>query len=128
VDGGRGHSVRVRFSDAELSVASTGAGRADMRLAGYIAAAALAAAQAQPAPRVVGARERLLRESLAEIAATRVRLVRVGTLLNQAVAALNSTGAVTPGLPYLAGRVEVVVREMDRLTAQLLTRGGTAEP
>jgi hypothetical protein len=48
--------------------------------------------------------------------------VRVGTLLNQSVKATNASGSVAPGLPYLAGRVEVLIREVDRRTAALLSR------
>lgn len=114
--------VQFRVNDAEMTVAATGATNRGMVLGNFARQAVLAAASGQPAPRPVSERERRLREDLRAIAETRTQLVRIGTLLNQAVAALNSTGEAPPGLPYLAGRVEVLLRRLDEQTALMVGR------
>ena len=123
VDGGRPRTVYVKLGHAEWTAAATGARDRGLALGAFAAKATLAAATGGPAPRRLGEREQALRECLREIGATRTEVVRVGTLLNQAIAALNSTGEMPPGLPYLAGRVAIVLARLDEQTARMLSRG-----
>ena len=106
---GRPRQIRVRFSDDEWHDISAAAGRAGWTVGGWTAATGVAAARRKPPPRLVVAEA-----TLRELAETRRQLVRIGTLLNQSVKAVNATGQVPPGLAYLAGRVDVLIGELDR--------------
>ena len=114
---GRHRQAHARFTDDEWRDVLAAARRAGRTPGGWTAAASVAVARHEPPPRLAVAEA-----ALRELAATRKQLVRVGTLLNQSVKATNASGSVAPGLPYLAGRVEVLIREVDRRTAALLSR------
>ena len=90
---GRPHLLRVSYSDDELDALRAAAERSGLTLTGYVAAAALAAAQgaavAAPAPAA--------REVLGELILARVQVRRVGSLLNQ-VAASPEQRQGAPGL------------------------------
>jgi hypothetical protein len=115
---GRRRQVLARFSDDEWRDVCAAAHSAGFTPSGWTAATGVAAARRRPPPRLAVAEA-----TLRELAATRKQLVRVGTLLNQSVKATNASGTVAPGLPHLAGRVEVLIAELDRRTAALLSRG-----
>lgn len=89
-----------------------------MTPSGWVAETAVAVARQKPPPR-----QRIAEAQLVELAAMRKQLVRVGTLLNQAVKATNATGELSPGLPYLCGRVAELLAQIDRSTAATLGRG-----
>jgi uncharacterized protein (DUF1778 family) len=83
---GRSHLLRVSYSDDEVDALRAAAERNGLTLTGYVAAAALAAAQgkttAGPAPAA--------REVLGELILARAQVRRFGSLLNQVAARLNS--------------------------------------
>lgn len=114
---GRPRRANPRFTEAEWRDVQRAARLAGLTPSGWTAATGVAVARQNPPPRIV-----IAESKLRELAETRKQLVRVGTLLNQSVRAVNASGEVAPGLPYLAGRVEVLLSEVDRLTASLMTR------
>lgn len=114
---GRHRQALARFTDEEWRDVCAAARSAGFTPGGWTAATGVAVARREPPPRLVVAEA-----TLRELAETRKQLVRVGTLLNQSVKATNARGAVAPGLPYLAGRVEVLISEIDRRTAALISR------
>ena len=114
---GRRRQVLARFSDEEWRDVCAAAHSAGFTPSGWTAATGVAVARRR---RRRG--WRWPRRRCANWRPTRKQLVRVGTLLNQSVKATNASGTVAPGLPYLAGQVEVLIREVDRRTAALLTR------
>ena len=114
---GRPLRATARFDDEEWETVCTAATGAGLTPRGWLAAAGVAAAEGKPPPRW-----RVVEPQLVELAATRKQLVRVGTLLNQATKATNATGMPSVALAALAGRVEVLVAELDRLTAAIMGR------
>ena len=115
---GRPLRATARFDADEWGAVCAAATGAGLTPRGWLAAVGTAAARREPPPRW-----RTVEPQLVELAALRKQLVRVGTLLNQAVRSVNATGDVPPGLPYLCGRVEMLICELDRLTARLVQRG-----
>lgn len=115
---GRRMRANPRFTEDEWADVVRAARWAGMTTSGWTAATGVAVARRKPPPRI-----RVAEATMVELAATRKQLVRVGTLLNQSVKATNASGEVAPGLPYLAGRVEMLLCELDRLTAALVGRG-----
>jgi hypothetical protein len=92
----RRRSITAAFTDAEYEALAAAARRVGLTPTGFCAQAALAAAvaPANDAAPLLGADPEVeaLSEAQAELATLRTALVRVGTNLNQAVAALNATG------------------------------------
>ena len=89
----RGRNITAAFTDAEYAALAAAARRVGLTPTGFCAQAALAAA-ASPTVPSLGAdpRAEALAETQVELATLRTAVVRVGTNLNQAVAALNTTG------------------------------------
>ena len=127
----RGETVRdrrltPRFTDAELSAIRAAADAAQMTLTGFCALAALAVARRKPgelgrageAP--AGVEE--LAEMQRELFAARNAVNRTGVNLNQAVAALNSTGQPPVWLEHAVSRVANAVREVDTVVARIHRR------
>jgi len=77
----------VRLADEELAVIELAAGRAGLTPTGYVGAVALAAAGGTVPP--VPSQSR---QALGELMAARAQVRRFGGNVNQAVAALHSTG------------------------------------
>jgi hypothetical protein len=127
----RGETVRdrrltPRFTDAELSAIRAAADSAQMTLTGFCALAALAVARRKPgeagrageAP--AGVEE--LAELQRELFAARNAVNRTGVNLNQAVAALNSTGQPPVWLEHAVSRLVNAVREVDTVVADIHRR------
>ena len=112
----RGRRITVRLDDDELAAIELAAGRAGLTPTGYVGAVALAAARGTvpPAPSQS-------QQALAELMAARAQLRRFGTNVNQAVAALHTTGESPQ---WLAQAVEVTARAVRRVdeAAELLMR------
>lgn len=106
--GGRRRAVQVRYDDAEHTAVAAAAARSGLTVAGYVAAAALAAAEQGEPPA-----SRALRDTLVELIAARGQARRVGVLLNQAVAALHSTGQTPTALPGAVKAATAAVRAVD---------------
>ena len=104
---GRGRRITVRLDDEELAAIELAAGRAGLTPTGYVGAVALAAARGTvpPAPSST-------QRALAELMAARAQVRRFGGNVNQAVAALNTTG----GAPeWLAQAVQLTARAVARV-------------
>jgi len=106
---GRGRRITVRLADEELAEIELAAGRAGLTPTGYVGAVALAAARGTPPPAPSQSRE-----ALGELMAARAAARRFGGNVNQALAALNSTG----GAPaWLGQAVELTARAVARVDA-----------
>lgn len=127
----RGTSVRdqrltPRFTEAELSQIKAAADAAQMTVTGFCALAALAVTRRKPgeagrageAP--AGVEE--LAELQRELFAARNAVNRTGVNLNQAVAALNSTGRPPVWLEHAVSRVVNAVAEVDTVVTQIHRR------
>jgi hypothetical protein len=102
-----------RFSDEELDVIRDAAEAADMTLTGFCALAALAVARRQLAATSSGPSRDELADLQRQLFAARVAVNRVGVNLNQAVAELNTTGAVPVWLKQAVARSVRAVEELD---------------
>ena len=113
---GRGRRVTVRLCDEELAAIELAAGRAGLTPTGFVGAAALAAARGTAGPAASESRE-----ALGELMAARAAVRRFGVNVNQAVAALNSTGEAPD---WLGQAVEATARAVGRVdaAAELLMR------
>ncbi len=122
----RDHRVTPSFTDEELSDIRAAADAAGMTLTGFCALAALAVARRRPdeagqagqAP--VGVEE--LAALQAELFAARTAVSRTGVNLNQAVAALNSTGAPPAWLQHAVDRVTHAVAAVDAVASKIHRR------
>jgi hypothetical protein len=114
---GRQRAVQVRFSEEEFAAIELAAGRAGLTPTGYVGAVTLAAARgtATPAP----ARTQ---QALAELIAARAQVRRFGGNVNQAVAALNSTGEAPDWLSEAVALTARAVRRVDAAAEQLMRR------
>ena len=113
----RRHAVKVLYGDDELAVVRRAATQAGLRLASYVAAAALASATGKPAPH--GGRQD--REALAELLQVRLEVHQYGVNLKEVAGALSS-GDQAPG--WLERAVADVDRALERIdeAARLLAR------
>jgi len=113
---GRGRRVTVRLAVEELAAIELAAGRAGLTPTGFVGAAAIPAARGSAGPAAGESRE-----ALAELMAARAAVRRFGVNVNQAVAALNSTGEAPA---WLGQAVEAAVRAVARVdaAAELLMR------
>ncbi len=113
---GRRQPVSVRFAEEEFAVIALAAGRAGLTPTGYVGAVALAAARGTVPPVPSASRQ-----ALSELVAARAAVRRFGGNVNQAVAALNSTGEAPE---WLGQAVELTARAVARVdaAAELLMR------
>ncbi len=114
---GRRRRVTVRLDDAELAAIERAAERDGLTPTGYIGAVALAAANNIAAP--ASARTQ---QTLAELVEARVQLRRFGGNVNQAVAALNSTGQAPEWLAQAVTLTSRAVIRVDAAAEQLMRR------
>lgn len=84
---GRPRQVRLRYTDEEYEAVERAAQTAGLTPTGYVAEAALAAANSLEPPRSAPWRSALL-----ELMDTRNQIRRIGVNINQAARALNATG------------------------------------
>ena len=103
----RGRRITVRLEYTELAAIELAAGRAGLTPTGYVGAVALAAARG-----TVPSAPSATQQALAEPMAARTQLRRFGTNVNQAVAALHTTGESPE---WLAPAVEVTARAVRRV-------------
>jgi len=113
---GRGRRITVRLADEELAAIELAAGRAGLTPTGHVGAVAIAAAEGTVPPVPSQSRQALL-----ELAAARAAVRRFGGNVNQAVAALNSTGEAPE---WLGQAVQLTARAVARVdaAAELLMR------
>ena len=114
---GRRRPVQVRFGEEEFAAIELAAGRAGLTPTGYVGAVALAAARGAvpPAPSQS-------REALTELMAARAQVRRFGGNVNQAVAALNSTGETPQWLAQAVELTSRAVRQVDAAAEALMRR------
>lgn len=110
---GRPHRVNARFTDVELAEVDAAAAAVGMTPTGFCAEAALAAARGVPPASLDPTREQLA-QLQGDLFDARVAVGRIGTNLNQAVAALNATGEAPD---WLARAVALCERRMQHLDA-----------
>ncbi|GGM86397.1 hypothetical protein ACFFX1_34140 [Dactylosporangium sucinum] len=120
---GRQRRVNLRFDEEEHRDVVGAADRAGLTPAGFCATAALAAARGTTPPggRVPGTA--VTRHELAELQrelfAARTAIIRTGTNLNQALAALNATGEAPVWLGLAVARCERSLGQLDLLVADV---------
>ena len=90
---GRPRKVQLRYSELEYDTVARAAHDAGLTTSGYVADAALAAAQGLESPR-----PEPWRAALTELMAARTQVRRIGTNINQAARVLNTTGEPPPWL------------------------------
>jgi hypothetical protein len=120
---GRRRPVQVRFGEEEFAAIELAAGRAGLTPTGYVGAVALAAARGTvpPAPSAS-------REALTELMAARAQVRRFGGNVNQAVAALNSTGETPQWLAQAVELTSRAVRQVDAAAEALMRRRAETRP
>jgi hypothetical protein len=113
----------TRFTEEEFAVIETAAARAGLTPTGYVAEAALAVARGTAPPSTSP-----LRELVVELAQLRTQVRRVGTNLNQAVAALNATGEAPVWLPEAAALCVRAVERVDAVSSAIGRRLRVGRP
>ena len=114
---GRRRPVQVRFGEEEFAAIELAAGRAGLTPTGYVGAVALAAARGTVPPA-----QSQSREALTELMAARAQVRRFGGNVNQAVAALNSTGETPQWLAQAVELTSRAVRQVDAAAEQMMRR------
>lgn len=139
----RPRHVTAAFTDAEYAALAEAARRVGLTPTGFCAQAALAATTAPPTASAGGPagtaggaslgtsdaitvaadpRVEMLAQVQAELAALRTGIVRVGTNLNQAVAALHSRGEAPVWMRHVAEQCAAVLRTIDETATALHRR------
>jgi len=117
---GRSKALKVLYDDEEFVVVERAARSAGLRPSGYVATAALTAAQGGPvsAPREVAGRE-----LLEELLRLRLEVRRYGVNVNQIAAAMNAGGTEPPvWLRQVADRGVRTLAAIDEVTGRLSRR------
>jgi hypothetical protein len=115
----RDRVVKVRYDDHELAVLAGAADRAGLTVAGFLAGAGLSVAGQGPPPSQAADRE-----LLAELLQLRLAIRRYAVNVNQAVAALHSTGDVPVWLSRAVAGADRAVRSADAATRRVAGRPG----
>ena len=136
----RGRHITAAFTDAEYSALAEAARRVGLTPTGFCAQAALAATTLRLVPGDVGPptapsvgvpaglwadadpRVEALAQMQAELAALRTTVVRVGTNLNQAVAALHATGEAPVWLRHVVEQCGRALRAVDDAASRVHRR------
>ncbi|MBM0279831.1 hypothetical protein [Micromonospora tarensis] len=119
--GRRTNRVNLRLSDTELAELNAAAARTGETAAGYAARHALAAARGRAdtdAPPGVDVEE--VREIAYGLMQSRTHLGRIGSLLNQAVTVLHSTGAPPAYLADAVQRCAAAITRVDDATQAVI--------
>jgi hypothetical protein len=111
--------VKVRFDDGELAVLKAAADRAGLTVAGFLAGAGLSVAGQGPPPSQAADRE-----LLAELVRLRLVIRRYAVNVNQAVAALHSTGEAPAWLSRAVAGADRAVVSADAATRRVAGRRG----
>ena len=115
----RSEQLTVKFSLEEREVVGVAAARCEgMAPSAWVGATAVAVAKGEVRPLPSG-----MGDALAELVETRTQLRRFSTLVNQAVAALHSTGQLPPELLAAVELTSRAVRRVDQATAALAGLG-----
>ena len=111
--------VKVRYDEREHAVLAAAAGRAGLTVAGFLAGAGLSVAGQGPPPSQAADRE-----LLAELLRLRLRLAirRYAVNVNQAVAALHSTGQAPVWLSQAVAGADRAVASADAATRRVAGR------
>lgn len=115
---GRPHRLNARLSDSELAEIETAAAAVGMTPTGFLTEAGLAAARGSASRSLDPVRETLARLEV-ELFDARVAVGRIGTNLNQAVAALNATGLVPAWLERVAWLCEQRMMRVDAVISRI---------
>lgn len=115
----RDRVVKVRYDDREHAVLSAAAGRAGLTVAGFLAGAGLSVAGQGPPPSQAADRE-----LLAELVQLRLAIRRYAVNVNQAVAALHSTGDAPVWLARAVAGAHRAVQCVDAATGRVAGRPG----
>lgn len=118
---GRDRVVKVRYDDCEHATLTAAAGRAGLTVAGFLAGAGLSVAGAGPPPSQAADRE-----LLGELLRLRLAIRRYAVNVNQAVAALNSTGQAPVWLSSAVAGADRAVLSADEATRRVTGRAGRA--
>lgn len=111
--------VKVRYDDRELEVLAAAAARAGLTVAGFLAGAGLSVAGQGPPPSQAADRE-----LLGELLQLRLAIRRYAVNVNQAVAALHSTGDAPVWLSRAVVGADRAVRSADAATRRVASRPG----
>lgn len=115
----RDRVVKVRYDDGEHAVLAAAADRAGLTVAGFLAGAGLSVAGEGPPPSQAADRE-----LLAELLRLRLAIRRYAVNVNQAVAALHSTGEAPVWLSRAVAGAERAVLSADAATRRVTGRSG----
>jgi hypothetical protein len=124
----RRRSITAAFTDAEYAALAAAARRVGLTPTGFCAQAALAAATAPPMQGPVGPgdgadpRAEALAQLQAELADLRTAVTRVGTNLNQAVAALNAQGEAPVWLRHVVEQCARALGAVDEAASRVHRR------
>lgn len=115
----RDRVVKVRYDDREHAALVAAAGRAGLTVAGFLAGAGLSVAGQGPPPSQAADRELLV-----ELLRLRLAIRRYAVNVNQAVAALNSTGDAPVWLARAVAGAHQAVLSADAATRRVAGRPG----
>jgi hypothetical protein len=115
----RNHVVKVRYDDREHAALAAAAERAGLTVAGFLASAGLSVAGEGPPPSQAADRE-----LLGELLRLRLAIRRYAVNVNQAVAALNSTGEAPVWLSRAVAGAHQAVLSADAATRRVTGRPG----
>jgi hypothetical protein len=115
----RDRVVKVRYDDREHALLAVAAERAGLTVAGFLAGAGLSVAGQGPPPSQAADRE-----LLAELVRLRLVIRRYAVNVNQAVAALHSTGQAPVWLFRAVAGADRAVVSVDAATSGLAGRRG----
>lgn len=111
--------VKVRYDERELAVLAAAADRAGLTVAGFLAGAGLSVAGQGPPPSQAADRE-----LLGELLRLRLAIRRYAVNVNQAVAALHSTGQAPVWLSRAVAGADQAVLSADAATRRVTGRRG----
>jgi hypothetical protein len=118
---GRLHRINLRLDDDEHRDLVMAAGRAGLTVTGFCTVAAIAAARGTASPASLIDGTGITHSELAalqrDLFAARTAVVRTGTNLNQAVAALNATGQPPIWLDHAVARCDRALHRLDAVIA-----------
>lgn len=115
----RDRVVKVRYDDREHAVLAAAADRAGLTIAGFLAGAGLSVAGEGPPPSQAADRE-----LLAELLRLRLSIRRYAVNVNQAVAALHSSGSAPVWLSQAIAGAHQAVLSADDATRRVAGRPG----
>ncbi len=115
--GPRAHGVYVRYDEEEFAALQAAAARSGLATTAYVGEASLAAARGSTPPATS-----LLYQLAEEMVTARRQVRRFGANVNQAVAALHSTGQAPDWLGAATRRCDQAVESLDAAVAAIVRR------